>query len=360
MTRALTRPLPRLRLLVATGLAALVAPLGVAAVSPDAAGADPSAADESGAATTPTPGGPQTVTLITGDVVTLTGSGPTGYAVEVEQADRPGHVRFLTQAGPDGVYVLPSDAIPAIEKGWLDRELFHVSYLVEHGLADADSSHLPVIVSYRKPGSEARRADQLPGSGDVVGLSSINGAGVQLDEATTPSTSGSGSALRTRGVPGDPLRTSRLSGWTASPRWSSTRACRWSARRPPGRPGSTAPACRVAVLDTGVDATHPDLDGKVAAAESFVEGLPPVDGHGHGTHVASTIAGTGAAVRRPVQGRRAGRGAAERQGAATTAAQVCPTPAMIAGMEWAATEKDAAEVVSMSLRAAGDATAPTR
>ena len=139
MTRALTRPLPRLRLLVATGLAALVAPLGVAAVSPDVAGADPAAAEETGAAPTPTPGGPQSVTLVTGDVVTLTGSGPTGYAVDVEQADRPGHVRFLTQAGPDGVYVLPSDAIPAIEEGWLDRELFHVSYLAEHGLADADS-----------------------------------------------------------------------------------------------------------------------------------------------------------------------------------------------------------------------------
>ena len=187
MTRVLNRPLfprrsRRLQLLVATVLAALVAPLGAAVASPDAAGAGPAAADRTGTPAVHTPGDPQTVTLVTGDVVTLTGSRPTGYAVEVEQAERPGQVRFLTQAGPDGVYVLPSDAIPAIEEGWLDRELFHVSYLAEHGLADADSSRLPVIVSYRKPGTVAQRADRLPGSGDVVGLSSINGAGVQLDK----------------------------------------------------------------------------------------------------------------------------------------------------------------------------------
>ena len=147
MTRVLNRPLfprrsRRLQLLVATVLAALVAPLGAAVASPDAAGAGPAAADRTGTPAVHTPGDPQTVTLVTGDVVTLTGSRPTGYAVEVEQAERPGQVRFLTQAGPDGVYVLPSDAIPAIEEGWLDRELFHVSYLAEHGLADADSSRL--------------------------------------------------------------------------------------------------------------------------------------------------------------------------------------------------------------------------
>src|SRR5690606_24446272 len=45
------------------------------------------------------------------------------------------------------------------------------------------------------------------------------------------------------------------------------------------------------------DDTHPDLQGRIAAgAKSFVPGEEAdADPNGHGTHVASTIAGTGAA-----------------------------------------------------------------
>jgi subtilisin family serine protease len=48
----------------------------------------------------------------------------------------------------------------------------------------------------------------------------------------------------------------------------------------------------VAVLDTGVDASHQDLDepGKVQPGVSFVGGAPTDDPHGHGTFVAGIIA----------------------------------------------------------------------
>jgi len=52
-----------------------------------------------------------------------------------------------------------------------------------------------------------------------------------------------------------------------------------------------------AVIDTGIDAAHADLDGgKVLAFKDFVNGRPePYDDEGHGTHVAATIAGDGSA-----------------------------------------------------------------
>lgn len=47
----------------------------------------------------------------------------------------------------------------------------------------------------------------------------------------------------------------------------------------------------VAVIDTGVDYTHPDLEGKVILGKNCVDGtMDPFDDNGHGTHVAGIIA----------------------------------------------------------------------
>jgi subtilisin family serine protease len=47
---------------------------------------------------------------------------------------------------------------------------------------------------------------------------------------------------------------------------------------------------RVAVIDSGIDAGHPEFEGRIAAARSFVKTKATVDSIGHGTTVAGEIA----------------------------------------------------------------------
>jgi hypothetical protein len=47
---------------------------------------------------------------------------------------------------------------------------------------------------------------------------------------------------------------------------------------------------KVAVIDSGIDGTHPEFKGRVVAAKSFVGGSPYTDEQGHGTFVAGEIA----------------------------------------------------------------------
>ncbi len=58
-----------------------------------------------------------------------------------------------------------------------------------------------------------------------------------------------------------------------------------------GRATSRTPRAVVAVVDTGVDATHPDLRGNVLPGIDLVDpGTSAADPNGHGTHVAGVVA----------------------------------------------------------------------
>jgi subtilisin family serine protease len=59
-----------------------------------------------------------------------------------------------------------------------------------------------------------------------------------------------------------------------------------SARRWTGR------GIRIAILDSGIDLSHPDLAERIVSAQSFVAGCAPQDTVGHGTHCAGIAAGS--------------------------------------------------------------------
>jgi len=104
----------------------------------------------------------------------------------------------------------------------------------------------------------------------------------------------------------------------------------------------------VAVLDTGVDLSHPDFQGRFTEgvdAVSFVPGEAVQDGHGHGTHCAGVVGGPASST----GGMRYGvaPGVALLVGKVLSDAGSGPDSTILDGIDWAADQ--GAKVVSMSL-----------
>ena len=108
--------------------------------------------------------------------------------------------------------------------------------------------------------------------------------------------------------------------------------------------GAAGRGVRVALLDTGLDVSHPDLRGRVVGSAVFV-GDNLLDRLGHGTHVAGIIAGNGQAS--------AGRFVGVAPGAALLVAKVMDdrgagwSSDVMAGLDWAVMQ--GARVVNLSL-----------
>ncbi len=106
---------------------------------------------------------------------------------------------------------------------------------------------------------------------------------------------------------------------------------------------------KVAVVDTGIDETHPDFEGRIIATKSFVGGTA-LDDNGHGTHVASTILGSGV--------KSGGKYVGVAPEASLYVAKVLrgdgggSMSGVMAGIEWAVLEEDV-QVVNLSLGGSG-------
>jgi subtilisin family serine protease len=117
---------------------------------------------------------------------------------------------------------------------------------------------------------------------------------------------------------------------------------------PVWRAGFDGSGIRVAIVDTGIDASHPDFAGRVAARSDF-SGVGEIDDVGHGTHVAGIVAGGGALYR----------GVAPRAMlvvAKALSAAGGTEDAVLAAMSWASRQN--VQVMNLSLGGPGSPTSP--
>ncbi|MFD7228225.1 S8 family serine peptidase [Streptomyces sp. NPDC059881] len=333
MTRASARRRARL---LAAGLSLVLLPAGqaLAAESPEhgAGQQAPAAASR------------HTVTLITGDKVTVTDLGAGRKAVAVERRKgATGAVRSEISNGR--VTVVPDEARPYLDAGVLDKRLFDVTALVEQGI----DGNLPLIVTYAKG---ARTA--APQGGDTTrSLPSIGGVAMKAEPGTIWDAVADAGAATRRTFSGG-IEKIWLDGRVQADMAESNAQIgtpeAWQA-------GLTGKGVKVAVLDTGVDAAHPDLAGRVGESKSFIAGQEVADRDGHGTHVASTVGGSGAGSDGKEKG--VAPGADLAVGKVLSDEGFGSESEIIAGMEWAAKDVDA-KIVSMSLgsREGSDGTDP--
>lgn len=281
----------RLRPIVAatSGLAIGIAGIGLTTLP---AVADPS---PNGVPSTPAAAGSShKVTLITGDRVTVTDLSDGTHTVDIDTAVDGAGVRTYEVGGE--LHVVPDQALAYLASGVLDRDLFNVSKLVEYGYDDASVDATPIIVEQAQVGTFSA---PIPGIEAHTELASIGGASATLGHADSASawmalTASGASTFSTTPTLAGGIEAIHLDGKVRATLDSSVGLIdapeAWAQ-------GYTGAGVTVAVLDTGYDDTHPDLQGRVLPnSTSFVPGEEVAsDPNGHGTHVASTIAGTGAA-----------------------------------------------------------------
>ncbi|TCO44553.1 subtilase family protein [Kribbella antiqua] len=303
--------------------AVAIAAVAVAAVAFPASG-NQSASTASGrsAATQ----APSTFTLITGDKV-IARQGPGGtFSTEVRPGPGRAGMMFHKVALGKQQSVIPFDAVPLVAAGLVDPRLFDVALLADLGLDDVSSPDLPLLVEH------AGRATTFKGTKIKRELPLVGAVALRQDRRTANTFWQSWKSSKKKiwldgGI--KPTLDRSVAQIGAPVAWQA---------------GATGKGVKVAVLDSGYDATHADLEDRVVAAKSFVDDNTVDDQVGHGTHVASTVAGTGQASGGKYRGVAP---EADLMIGKVCGRKGCELSDIIAGMEWAA--HAGAKVVNLSL-----------
>ncbi|MDQ1048181.1 subtilisin family serine protease [Streptomyces sp. V4I2] len=275
------------------------------------------------------------ITLITGDRVSVDAK---GRVVGLERAKGREHIPVQIRKVDGHTLVIPADAARLVSTGKLDQRLFDITELNKSATRTSQKNGLKVIVGY-KGAAAATKADVRDAGTLRQSLKSLNADAVQTPHEDTPDlwdavTNGDKTASGVAHVWLDGVRKATLD--KSVPQIGAPKA--WTA-------GYNGKGVKIAVLDTGVDATHPDLKNQVVAAKNFTPAADATDKVGHGTHVASIAAGTGAKSGGKFKG--VAPGAAILNGKVLDDTGSGDDSGILAGMEWAAAE--GAQVVNLSL-----------
>ncbi|OXM63720.1 S8 family serine peptidase [Amycolatopsis vastitatis] len=272
---------------------------------------------------------PSRITLVTGDQVLVSGA---DARVLPARRDRP--VPFQQYVRRGDRYVLPGDAAALVRAGRLDEQLFNVTGLLRQGYDDARTPHVPLLVRQAGPAVAARTG--VAARPAALGYTALDepksGAAAFWNRLTTqPATLAAGTAkvwLNAKVQASLDQSVPQIGAPTA-----------WQA-------GLTGRGVTVAVLDTGIATAHPDFTGRVGPGKDFTGKGSIEDGAGHGTHVASTVAGSGAASGGKYRG--VAPDATLAVGKVLDDSGHGTFDSVLAGMQWAVTEAHA-RVVNMSL-----------
>ncbi|MER7563674.1 S8 family serine peptidase [Streptomyces sp. NPDC097941] len=296
---------------------------------------------------------PARVTLLTGDTVAVDGH---GRVVEVRPGKGRKGIGYSVRHFAGHTYVVPLDATRLLGSGRLDRRLFDVTQLIKDGYDDTHRAQVPLIVSY-KGSSRARqgaRAALLATAAEVTHrLPAIHGDALTADKpnagtvwrALTDSVGGRAAMTAAPGIDrvwlDGRVRISAQDAVAPDPHGGVAQIGAPTA----WRAGYTGKGVKVAVLDTGIDATHPDLQDRILKSRNFTDSGPADDRQGHGTHVASTVVGSGARSGGKYEG--VAPGAELLVGKVLDDTGFGEDSGIIAGMQWAVAQ--GARVVNMSL-----------
>ncbi|GAA2115199.1 S8 family peptidase [Streptomyces synnematoformans] len=334
----------------ATALAAglTVAPPASAAPASGAAGATAGNGDNGGK-NGPAQYGKRSgtwVTLITGDRVRV---GADGGAVAIDRGPGRDGIPVRTFESEGHTYVVPRDATALVGDGTLDRRLFDVTLQARPEYVRQQRAGLKLIVDYRGERPEARERLRAADGTEVEhrfprlgaeAVTTAKGEAAAAWKALTRAEGGNGAAEPLAAEAGvrrvwlDGVRRASLD--VSVPQIGAPAA--WEA-------GYDGDGVTIAVLDTGVDETHPDLADQVVATENFTPSPDAEDRYGHGTHVASIAAGTGAKSNGKLTG--------VAPGAQLLAGKVLgddgfgDDSGILAGFEWAVDQ--GADIVNLSL-----------